>query len=491
MNQSEVGSSAIEAPKTQSGPTPRSRWLALAHAAWVVTALLALGVLVASLTGYSVWLRGENPVAVGPEPISGFYVLSGVMSLATALVCLSLGIILFRQKRDEPMALFVSFYVMTYGIVFAGPLENLSPLFPGVADLAVGVIQPLFLTVPTVCLIILLPDGRPIPPWTRWLIPLSIVSMALLPLIDASSMATLDTLPSQIWGAILLVLFGLAIAARIYRYRRVSSPVEREQMRWVIFGLVVWFILLILQSFPYFYLENLPPRTTPPAWAAASALLWWLSLSAIPVTLTIAILKYRLYEIDVIINRALVYGALTAILAGLYSASISLLQKVFIALTGEKSDAAVVITTLVLASGFTPIRTRLQAVVDRRFRDVHDPWPRLSEFSKRIDEGIWVVDVPVAMARLLEAAVAAFGAVGGEIVWRVGSEEETVVTHGRWTGKGQLTATVSADGVPLGKISLGDRRDGSPYAPRDAKALSNAAESLSRALSVRAAFPKT
>ncbi len=115
---------------------------------------------------------------------------------------------------------------------------------------------------------------------------------------------------------------------------------------------------MILQSAPYFYLQNLPPDAPAPGWAAASASLWWLTLSIIPVTLSVAVLRYRLYQIDLIINRALVYGALTAILAGLYSASISLFQKVFIALTGEKSDAAIVLTTLILASTFTPIKTR-------------------------------------------------------------------------------------------------------------------------------------
>jgi hypothetical protein len=131
------------------------------------------------------------------------------------------------------------------------------------------------------------------------------------------------------------------------------------------------------------------------------------------VTLSIAVLRHRLCQIDLIINRALVYGALTAILAGLCSASISLFQKVFIALTGERSDAAIVLRTLILASAFTPIKTRLQAIVDRRFRDVHDPLRWLTDFSMRVETGIWVVHGRLALARLLEEAVAALDAVGG------------------------------------------------------------------------------
>jgi hypothetical protein len=145
--------------------------------------------------------------------------------------------------------------------------------------------------------------------------------------------------------------------------------------------------------------------------------LWWFSLSIVPICLTIAILRYRLYEIDVIINRALVYGCLTAILAGLYSASISLFQKVFIALTGEQSDAAIVLTTLILASAFTPLRTRLQNAVDRRFKDVHDPARRLQALADEIRQGIWVFTLsrpPTDCCRL----VTAFGAIGGAL-WGV------------------------------------------------------------------------
>ena len=123
------------------------------------------------------------------------------------------------------------------------------------------------------------------------------------------------------------------------------------------FGLTLWLVLMMLQSIPYLYLQNLP--------AGRSAFLGggqWLpvvpALAIVPVTLTISILRHRLYDIDLLINRSLVYGALTAILAGLYAASINPFQRLFIAVTGQKSDAAIVLTTLVLASAFTPMRAR-------------------------------------------------------------------------------------------------------------------------------------
>jgi len=456
--------------------------MAFAHAAWIMAAVVAVGVLLASLTGYVVWLRGESPLTPGPDPVSGFRILSGVTSLASALICLSLALIVFLRKRHEPMALFVSFYIMAYGITLAGPLENLGPLFPGILDFAFHWVQPILLSAPTVWLMILLPDGRPVPAWGRWVGLLSVASLAFLPFVDAESVSTANTLMAQLMYATWLVLYLLAFAAQAYRYRRVSTPAQREQTRWVVFGLVVWIGLMVLQGIPYVYLANLPPGTPEPGWAAASGALWFLTISVVPVTLTIAILRYRLYAIDLIVNRALVYGALTAILAGLYAASISLFQKVFIALTGKKSDVTIVLTTLILASAFTPIKSRLQSIVDRRFRDVHTPLRRLADFAKQVENRIWVVDARLALGKLLEEAVAAFDAVSGEAYLSADGPERAIATQGEWNGETRLNVVLAAEGRELGRIALGPRRNGAAYAPEDTQALSAAAEALTRAL---------
>jgi hypothetical protein len=88
----------------------------------------------------------------------------------------------------------------------------------------------------------------------------------------------------------------------------------------------------------------------------------------LPIAAAVAILRHRLYDIDLILNRALVYIPLTGILGGLYAAGVALFQRAFVAITGDKSDGAVVITTLVLAGMFTPIKNWLQSFVDKRFK---------------------------------------------------------------------------------------------------------------------------
>lgn len=455
----------------------------MAQTAWVLAALASVALLIASLEGYFVWFQGRNPMQPGPEPYNVFYVLGGAASLAIAVICLGLSFLVFRRRRDDPMALFVSFYVLIYGVILAGPLETLDVVVAGASQLAIGVLQPIFLTVPTVALIVLFPDGRPVPKWSRWLIPLGAASLAFLPFLDAKSASALNTLPAQLWAALLVILFGLAVACQVHRYRRVSSPAAREQTRWVVLGLATWLVLMLVQGLPYIYLQNLPPGAPLPVWAAVSTTVWWLSLAAIPLTLTIAILRHRLYDIDIIINRALVYGALTAILAGLYAASISFFQKLFQALTGQKSDAAVVLTTLVLASAFTPVRSRLQSTVDRRFKDVHDARRRLEALAEEIRQAPWMVSPEQASRRLLHEAVEAFDAEGGAVYLGARRRERLTHTIREWKAQPTLTVPLAGGGREFGRLALGPRKHDGGYTSEDADLLARTAET------VAAAFP--
>jgi hypothetical protein len=129
------------------------------------------------------------------------------------------------------------------------------------------------------------------------------------------------------------------------------------------------------------------------SWTTAGSV-WWLNLltyavlssfALVPLAVGIAVLKYRLYEIDIIINRALVYGPLTATLIALYFVGIVVLQRLFVLLTGQRSTLAVVASTLLIAAMFNPLRRRIQSFIDRRFyRRRYDARKTLEAFSSKL-----------------------------------------------------------------------------------------------------------
>jgi len=302
--------------------------------------------------------------------------LLGVLaSITSALVCLTLAGVLFWRRSEDWMVMFISLYFLVYGIVLAGPLERLEAFYPGWPSLAIDVFQPQFLTTPPVALFVLFPDGRFVPRWTRWLIFLSI------PL----TVAILYSPPYE-WALVGMVVIG-AMYAQIYRYRHVSTPTERQQTKWVLFGVLLWLLMMRILFVPYSIALNLPPGSPLPWWALVNSTGWWLTMTIVPLSLSIAVLRYQLYEIDLLINRTLVYGALTAMLAAVYFGSVTATQAIFRALTGqeEQPQLAIVVSTLVIAALFNPSRRRIQGFIDRRFyRKKYDAAKTLEAFSAKL-----------------------------------------------------------------------------------------------------------
>jgi hypothetical protein len=274
------------------------------------------------------------------------------------------------------MVIFVSSYLLLYGTIMAGPLEWVEASYPAWPSIAVNVVQTLVLTTPTVALIFLFPDGRFIPLWTRLLILLSgatIVAILYLPLIYS--------------GVLLSTIVLAAIYAQVYRYRHVSTPTERQQTKWVTFGFLLWWLLMAMLFVPYSLESSLPPGTPLPWWTLVSSAGWWFSLTIVPLSLSITVLRYRLYDIDVVINRTLVYGSLTVMLGLVYFGSVASLQYAFRVLTRhqEQPQLAIVVSTLVIAALFNPLRQRVQSFIDRRFyRRKYEARKTLEAFSARL-----------------------------------------------------------------------------------------------------------
>jgi hypothetical protein len=173
-----------------------------------------------------------------------------------------------------------------------------------------------------------------------------------------------------------VALFG-GFASMVLRFRR-SAGVERQQMKWVVAGVLIWFAVfaasLPLSAAGVDGLETLP---------------FVLSIVLFPAVMGLAILRYRLYDIDLVIRKTLVYTCLVAVLGAMYLAGIALLGSASVSLTGQSNEVAATITTLVVAFAFQPLRRRIQRGIDRRFaRRTVDAETAMRAFSGRLREEI-------------------------------------------------------------------------------------------------------
>ncbi len=242
-----------------------------------------------------------------------------------------------------------------------------------------------------VFLALLFPDGRlPSSRWRpfAWLVGVVIVtgtvSVALWP--ETAAGFDLVNHPLGIEVAtdamnpvetILYALGLVAAASPLVRLRR-SMGVERQQLKWFAYAVAVLATSAILA-----YVVSESVRVVWLGWA--SFMLVIASVVGLPVAVGIAILRYRLYNINLLLNRTLVYGALTAVLAAVYFGSIVLFQALFRAFTGQESQVAVVVSTLAIAALFTPLRLRIQSFIDRRFyRRKYDARKTLEAFSAKL-----------------------------------------------------------------------------------------------------------
>jgi hypothetical protein len=259
------------------------------------------------------------------------------------------------------------------------------------------------------------PDGKlPSPRWrpVAWIVlvnaALAVAPFAFGPrLLEGSSGRSQIVNPVGIEGStrlldlverisfVLLLPVSVAlILSLVVRFRRARGD-ERQQIKWVAYGVALFTLAIVAVS--------LWPSLDG---SVAGNVLFLVGFLAIPSAMALAILRYRLYDIDVVINRTLVYGALSVTLALLYFGSITVLQGAWIALTGQRAQLAVVVSTLLIAALFNPIRHRIQAFIDRRFyRRKYDAAKTLESFSRRLREEVDLENLAGELVAVVEKTI--------------------------------------------------------------------------------------
>lgn len=266
-----------------------------------------------------------------------------------------------------------------------------------------------------------------------------------------------------------------AVASLLARYRRADHE-QRLQLKWIVLASGIAMAALVFAAVAEIaFHASLNATLTPFA----------VTLNLVPLTIGVAILRHRLFDIDLIISRTLVYAMLTAILGGVYVGGIELIQRLFIFYTGEKSDSAIVVTAFVVAGAFTPVQKWSEKVVERRLGG-RDPADRLDVFTASVEGVVRVIDPHRVARRLVEESVGVFEAVGGALYLDSYGQAQPFHAHGSLDGQCAVEVAVRHAERSLGRLMLGHRRGGATYSARDRKALQRSADAVGQALGVGA-----
>ncbi len=372
--------------------------LIIARSVWIVLMLLSCGFYLAAVLVYYVQFHGFQEGVYAhiisiPAAINGYDALGSFSLLFTgpyatlniALVTLispfylAVSLVIFWRRSDDWMALFIALFLVLLVTSASPAVSVLSYVVGFTSPLGICITLLQLLCVCSIALFFaLFPGGRFVPGWMRWLTLAILLGQVFLCLPLASPYSLVR------WPPFLLVplLLGLGLAfgfAQLYRYRRVSTTIQRQQTKWIVFGMLVG----MLWDVSNLLLPLVLPGSAHTVFIDLSEVTFPLALLLIPAAIGFAVLRYRLWDIDLIINRTLVYGLLTMSVLGLYILVVVGLGTLFSALGNLFLS---LLATVLVAVLFQPLRLRLQRAVNRlMFGERDEPYRVLSRLGNRLE----------------------------------------------------------------------------------------------------------
>lgn len=346
--------------------------LTIARVLWILVAVVSAVLFLADIPVYAEAIHASALTVYGSSldaaQVMAIALWLVVRRTLTYFVIWLIGAVIFWRRSDSLIALIISgglicagFNLMQITASYRQPGALFSQDIVSFVATFIGYLGLLF----EVALFFILPSGTFVPSWTRWLFLFWTVGLAVVMIVIPA-----ESVREPInYG--FLVFFMPGIYAQFYRYRRVSDPIQRQQTKWVVIGTLiagvvgsVYHVLIPALFWPALE-SNIPFRLV---YSLGLGTIWNVCLVLVPISFMVAALRYRLWDVDLVVNRSLVYGALTAILALVYFGIILLLQGGFeLVLGGERSSVAIAASTLVIAGLFQPVRKRVQTAIDHRF----------------------------------------------------------------------------------------------------------------------------
>jgi signal transduction histidine kinase len=368
---------------------------------WVTLVVLSAGLFLAAILVYYLVLHGtpvpEHLLHASPT-ISGYtllilrytplvdeYAAFNIALLNTlALVWIAVGFMIFWRRSDDKIALSASLALVLVGTSFSPVTSVLMVVLGSTSPGGILITCIEVLTWSSLAFsLALFPDGRFVPGWTRWLVLGYLVCQLPLSLPEHWSFPLGQWQPLLLATPIIMVEVVLLVA-QVYRYRSVSSVIQRQQTKWILFALLVAIPIDIANILPALVVPALrQPGPAHTFYALLCEITFPVAVLLIPLTIGFALLRYRLWEVDLLINRMLVYGLLTACTIGLYllvvvglGTLLSTLGNLFFSL----------LATGIVAVLFHPLRERLQRAINRlMFGERDDPYRVLLRLGQRLE----------------------------------------------------------------------------------------------------------
>jgi signal transduction histidine kinase len=464
----------------------RGRTLTLARIAWIVVAALAVSLFVAGVPAEFALLRDPCPTArcatgqlppaglralevlgFSPEAFAGYLV---TMDTIFAAVCCAVAALVFWRRSDDRMGLLTSLALLTFGTAtFVFTLEALATRHPALG-LTVDFLH-LLGAASFSLFLYLFPDGRFVPRWMRWVALLWIAWQSaryFFPQWHSNPDAWYLWTTTVVWSA----AFGTVLYAQVHRFRRVSNAGQRQQIKWVVLGItsaVSVFLVTMLA------LSAFVPVPTSPRSLAAHLIGYgvvYVAMLIIPLSIGIAILRYHLYDIDLVISRTVVYGTLTTSVVLLYVLVVGGLGTV---LQVQGNLIVSLIATGLAAVMFQPLRDRLQRGVNRViYGERDDPYAVLSRLGSRLESTLAPDAVLPAVTRTLRETLKLPYA---EIQLRREGGFETAAAAGD-PGEDALFLPLVYGGETVGRLVVRPRAGDHGFGPKERQLLEDLAHQI-------------
>jgi len=455
----------------------RGIWLALARLAWAAMAGLALLLFVLGIPARYDHIRnlsGDDAIPTGwtPATIRAALAQLGLstdfraiyfvaLAVLVAVGALAVAVALVWRKSDDWLALFVSVFLLTLGVWPTGVIPALVVSHP--EWWLPNQIVSAFVLIGFLFFCLLFPDGRFTPRWTR--LPALVWSLLLF----VGVVSPLFTSP-YVWLDQLLLAIGLitGVLAQIYRYRRVSDPVQRQQTKWIVVGVaglvltVLVFVGLLPMLVPALY-QSTPLGVLFEMVAFGVGLFG--AFLFLPLSVGIALLRYRLWDIDLVLSRTVVYGLLTVGVLALSALVVGALGALFQA---SGNGVIALLATGLVAALLYPVRTRLQHGVNRLIYGQRDePLTVLARLGRRLEA---TLAPDVVFPQVVETVTQALKLPYTAILLREASEFSVVASSGQ-PPRDPVTLPIRYQGELLGQLQLAPRTPGEAFTTADLRLL--------------------